>query len=147
MTAQVRASTDPAPAPTPTSASVGAGVGMPGRRFGLAIAALIALELYSVSLPGYASWHLFLLGGWFVAGLTWLLWLVVSAIASPRRTVSAVWRWGVIAVAVSATFLVVDSGAPLRLRFDLSRPAFDALAAELSAPGSSDRIGDRKSVV
>lgn len=126
--------------PTP---NVGAGVGMPGWRFGLVIAILIALEFYSASLPNYASWHLFLLGGWLLAGLVWLLWLLMSVIASATRTVRALWRWGVIAALVTGTFIVADSGAPLRLRFELSRPAFERLAADLSIRGGPEKLADR----
>lgn len=118
------------------------GVARPGRRFAIALLVLTLLELYSVSLPGRADWHLFLLMAWGVTALAWLSSLVMALVASRGKRIEDGWRFAAIAVYVLALFLVAQSDVFLRLRFELSRPAFESALAEMRADSdfeSSDR--------
>lgn len=97
------------------------------------VAVIFALEAESRRAFSPAIWS------WLGIFAAWLVRLVF--LAAPRSRAHSHWRlrWSlpIIILAVAGGLIAVD--APVRLRFEASRPAFDALAAEMIAGGSPDR--------
>ena len=68
----------------------------PGPKFAAVVGLLAVLEVYSTSLPVYASWHITLLGAWGIVGLVWLLWLVAAIAQGWDWFRGIAWRFGAI---------------------------------------------------
>lgn len=81
-----------------------------------------------------SPWGLFVVApAWGLLGLYWLVRLVWHLNRQPRSARTTIVHWIFGPVIAGVTIIAVCSGLPLRIAFQLSRPAFNRLAADAVA--------------
>jgi len=112
-----------------------------------AFAALaLAYAVYAFSVPGsYFFAGMLAFWVWAIVCAVWLIRLLVAAVLRRTTTFRRVGHWLVTPVVAVLAFTIVQTGAPLRVRFELSHGAMDSTAraviAGTKAPRTVRRIG------
>ena len=106
--------------------------GPPGIAFNLATSGLVALSLYTSSVPNAGFGEILtMLLLWGPFGVIWLFRMVAALDAVERGRRVSVRRWLAIPLAFTLIVAAVSADLPFRARFELSRPALDGLAAKV----------------
>jgi hypothetical protein len=128
-----------------TSSSVSAEVRVGFKLSTLALAALAAVTMFCFSVPGtYFLVLMWLFYPWFLVGGVWLvLAIVLIGRAGPRSAVRNRWLLGGFGL-ILVTALAFPTSWPLHIRFQLSRPALEALAVEMARPDAPKLIETRQ---
>ncbi|MFC4117472.1 hypothetical protein [Nonomuraea zeae] len=118
-----------------------------GRAWGT-VAVLLGLgTIYATSVPGWHfMWLMLVAIGWLLFGGGWLIVLGASLVRRGRRgALRRNWRfWAVPPLVVALVGSLVYVGAPVRMRFELSRGSLDLFAKKVSegtSQGKRNRIG------
>ncbi|WP_125643073.1 hypothetical protein [Nonomuraea sp. WAC 01424] len=119
-----------------------------GGRDWATFAVLLGLgTIYATSVPGWHFMWLMLVGvGWLLFGVTWLIVLGVALLRRARLVaLRRNWTfWAVPPLVVALVGSLVYVGAPVRMRFELSRSSLDHFAKTVSEgtpPGKRNWIG------
>jgi hypothetical protein len=101
--------------------------------------AALGCGLYWASLPGWSVWLLYAIALWLLAAFAWT-WVVVRRTVPGRATLRPVDPWLLFPCATGLCILLVLTGLPMRIRFELSRPELEQAVTQFEA-GQSVRSG------
>jgi hypothetical protein len=104
----------------------------PGRRMATAVAVVALFTCFTISVPGSYFFPLILAGyAWLGLGGVWAVRLLLALTVGRQHAArDDLHRWSTFPVAVLLMTLLSVSDAPMRVRFEVSRPALEAAAAE-----------------